>query len=441
MKPMKTWHRRGLMITAALVTMMDAQAIGAGPGYPGLPPAAEVSAVLARSPAVLAALRGIEAEQAVHRQYQLGSHEWTGSLSAVRRTPTHLQADRSNLASQEWELGLDRGVRLPGKAAVYDRAGRLKVAQADAAKDRVWREHARLLLDGFGSWWRERESARVWMAHESLLHQQLDSVARRQQLGGAAKIEQRQAQAALAQSRAQLQAAVGRARAAADALQQHFPALNLADLQINTALPAPQALNGDEAKWLPLLNENNPELALARRVTASAEAALQLEMAERHGDPTVGVRVGRALSGAERVVGVVISMPFGGDYRAAGAAAATSRAAAAAQLEEQARRSASAAGVQHLRVAQTTYASWLANSEAAQQLADAADSIARGYALGEGVVADMLTARRLANEQQLITAMSAVDAWISRHRLALEAGQLWNDPATKLDSDVAANGS
>lgn len=419
------WKWRALMATAvqALVLTQAHAQVAVEPT--GLPPSANVSSALARSPAVQAALYGVEADQAVQRQYLLGAQEWTGSVSATRRRPSNPLAERASVASQEWEIGLDRSVRLPGKAAVYDRAGRVRVAQAEAARDRVWREQARVLLEGLGNWWRERESVRVWKAHEALLSQQLDGVMRRQQLGAAAKIEQQQAQAALAQSRAQLQAATGRERAASDALQQHFPALDVNALVTGTEVPTPQVLPDNDAQWLALLSANNPELALARRNTAMAEAALQVESAERRGDPTVGVRVGRTLSGAERVLGIVFSMPFGGDYRAAGAAAAASRAAAAAQLEDQARHLAAAAAIQHLRAAQTAYASWLANADAARQLIATADSLARGYALGEGALAEVLTARRLANEQQHIAALGAVDAWMLRHRLALEAGQLW----------------
>ena len=51
--------------------------------------------------------------------------------------------------------------------------------------------------------------------------------------------------------------------------------------------------------------------------------------AERTPDPTVGVRVLSDRGGTERVVGVVLSIPFGTDYRSARAATESANAAAA----------------------------------------------------------------------------------------------------------------
>lgn len=80
---------------------------------------------------------------------------------------------------------------------------------------------------------------------------------------------------------------------------------------------------------------------------------------------------------------------------------------------------------QRLRDAQVAFAAWQRQADAARRLVQAADSLARGYQLGEGSLSDVLAARRLANEQQLTATASQVEVWLSRHRLQLEAGALW----------------
>ena len=50
---------------------------------------------------------------------------------------------------------------------------------------------------------------------------------------------------------------------------------------------------------------------------------------------------------------------------------------------------------------------------------------ARAYALGEGNLSDMLTARRLANESQLSARLSQLEAFEFRYRLLLDAHRLW----------------
>jgi cobalt-zinc-cadmium efflux system outer membrane protein len=388
-----------------------------------LPPAASVIATLSRSPAYRAALRGIEAERSVHRQYRVGAYEWTGTVSAARRA----QSAPTPQTTSEWDVGIERRVRLPGKAAVADRAGQARVGQAEAVRHKVWREQARLLLDRQGFWLRERESARVWGIQVGLLRMQADAVTKRHRVGDAARIDQQQAEAALALSQSQAEAASGRAMAAREALDRLFPGL---DMAVDLAMPDPQALLRSDAEWLQSQLAVSPELELARRESDAADALMRLELAETRADPTLGVRVGQARSGAERTLGLVLNIPFGGEYRDAGASAAAARAAAAGLQRDDAERRALADASSRLREAKAAHDHWLRSADVARRLAQVAASMAKGYQLGDGSLAEVLSARRLANEQELSASTGAVDAWISRYRLELEAGLLWSEPGT-----------
>ncbi len=376
---------------------------------------------LAQSPGYQAARSLVEADRFVQRQFIVGAQEWVGVAYAARRRQNAPVPEQTI----EWDVGLERAVRLPGKARLARQVGDAKLAQAQAVQHRVWREQSRLLLERHGNWLREREQARVWEAQLALWQRQLDAVSRRLRLGDAARIEQRQAEAALAQAHVQFQAAQRRAAAAREALQRQFPALALAD---EPAVRPPDGAPVNDAQWLAAQAASNPDVDVARQDNRVADALLQLETAEQHPDPTLGLRVGQARSASERFIGVTLSIPFGGEYRAAGAAATAARAVAASLHQRDAERKNEVDAALRLREAQTAYAVWSGNDEAASRLQEVADSLQRGYTLGEGHLTDILTARRLAHDQQLATAIAAVDAWMARYRLVLEAGLLWLEP-------------
>ncbi|MBV2194808.1 MAG: hypothetical protein KUL81_15865, partial [Azonexus sp.] len=76
--------------------------------------------------------------------------------------------------------------------------------------------------------------------------------------------------------------------------------------------------------------------------------------------------------------------------------------------------------------AQAAVASWQASRHAGERLGRAAEMTARAYQLGEGSLSDLLTARRLANEAQLASRLTQLDALDLRYRLLLDAHGLWD---------------
>jgi outer membrane protein TolC len=416
-----------LSLLLALALPATAQTATPQPAAPaddanGLPRTADVVSALTQSPAYQASLQMLAAEQAVQTQYRVGAHEWTGVVSAARRNQRGPAAEQT----QEWDVGLDRAVRLPGKRAAYEQAGQARVDLAQAARQKAWRDQARLLLERQGAWLRERAAAAVWAEQQALLKRQFDAVSRRQALGDAAAVEQQLAEAAWVQAEVQAQTAAARAVAARDSLIRAFPGL---DLTAPYPVPTPQPLIDGDTVWLAAQHDHSPELALARSESTLAESQGRIEQTETRPDPTLGVRVGQARSGNERFLGLMLSLPFGGEYRAAGATAAAARASAAALRLADTERRVAGDGSQRLHDTQQAQAQALGSAAAAQRLVQVADSLQRSYQLGEGSLGDVLAARRLANEQRLTAAVATVEAWLTRQRLALEAGRLWPDAA------------
>ncbi|MFO1300297.1 MAG: hypothetical protein U1F17_07935 [Burkholderiaceae bacterium] len=305
-------HRSRRIVTLAAIGL--AVAVTAHAGDEALLPAdREVAAVLARTPAWRAARQAIETEREARRQAVVGPQEWIGSVNLAQRRIR----DSAQGNTLEWEAGLDRTLRRPGKRDAADRLGGSRVELAQAMGSLAWREQARALIERYGAWLREREAARAWREQVALLEAQAGAVAKRQRLGDAARIEQVQVDAALAQAQAQVVIAEGRAQAAREALGQQFPGLAFPQ---PPSLPGPPELPAHEGAWIDAQLAHAPELESARRALQVAEEQLRVEQLERRPDPTVGLRLGQARDASEQVVGVVLSIPFGGEYRAAACA-------------------------------------------------------------------------------------------------------------------------
>lgn len=405
-----------------------ALALGAplGAAAQALPPPAQATAALARTPAVLATLDDVAAAHAQRRQGELGEPGWVASWSAARRQAVQPQPERTG----EWELSLQRTLRLPGKAAAQQRLGAARQAQAAAGRAQAWRGQARLLLDLWGQWLLDAASARAWRQQSALMQQQQDAVARRQRAGAAAVLEQQQAEAATAQVRAQADSAEARVRAARDALLVRFPELRPAVGEA-PILGDPEPLAGDPGRLQAALVQADPERRLAELEAELQWAASRAEAAEQRPDPAVALRVGRARDGAERLVGIALVLPFGSDAREAGASAAAARAAAAAKRADDARRAAETQAAQLLSALAVAQQGWQGQADAARLLQRSADGVARAHTLGEGSLADVLAARRLAHEQALLATQAAVEAWRLRWRLELETGLLWPLPGAE----------
>lgn len=401
----------------------------AGPAPAALPDTAALARDFQRTPAWQAARLARQAEQSGLRQGQLGPHEWTASASTQRWR----QRDAGATTQwQEWEIGVDRTVRLPGKRATAEALGLARVAQAEAALLRAWREHGRQYLQHWGEWQREAAAAAVADALVTLLQHQARAVATRQRLGDAARIEQAQAEAALAQAQAQAAGVAARAAQAQQRLEALFPGLPAqgpgAGESWLSGAPAGVPPATDLQASIDAQLAHSPEWAQARREAAALRALAAQEQAAQRPDPTLGLRLGGSRGGAERMVGVVFSVPIGGAAREAGAAAAALRASAAEhQADELARQLRAQAG-QRVQALAAATATLQRQREAAQRLDEVARTLARGFALGEGSLAEVLAARRLAHEQALAAATGAIEQRLAALHLQLEAGQLWAWP-------------
>lgn len=385
---------------------------------PDLPPQELVAKVLEENPAVQSAKSGIALGQANRRKLVSGPYEFNINATGQQR-----EIDGARGRYEEWNVGIDRPFRIPGKRGLDSNIGDAGMNAAQFAYGAAYQEAARTLLSQWFDWVKAKSEVAQWQAQAGLLNKQRDVVARREQLGDAAKLDASTAQAASAQAEASLKQAEARLQIAASVLRQNYPGLQLPE----TVAPGdPAPIEGSAEEWRAKILSNNHALERAR--AESLQAKLQAERARLNlvPDPTVGMYYGSEQGGDERYMGLRFSVPLpGSGGRRADSQAATVQAAIAAQQEALAYRGIlnNIAAVHAAAV--SGYSSWQSARLALESIDQNVAKMARAYELGEVGLTDLLTAQRLKAELALSYNITLIEAIEARYRLLLDAHQLW----------------
>lgn len=401
------------LLAAGLVSPVWAALPGAD-----LPPEAQALLALQQHPMVQAARATIEIEKTRRAQLQAGAHEFNVSAGLAQRNINSTPG--GNFA--EWEAGVSRAFRLPGKARSDSALGDALVKSAEAAQGEAMHEAGRDLLRTWFVWEREAALAAEWDKQAGLLRAQVDTVARRIKAGDAARVEKLAMDAALAQAEAQRAQAKQRMRSAANDLAARFPRV---PMSVAPQLGEPETVPHDAAYWRDEILEHNHELFALRAEADRWRAEAQRSEAGHAPDPELRVRFASERGGDEKVLGVGIALPLPGAARSAVARGALLQAAAmqARVAATQARLQAEAANT--YEAAAGAFESWQASRAAEDNLSRSAELVARAYQLGEGSLSEVLAARRLAQEARLAARQAQADAQETRYRLLLDAHQLW----------------
>lgn len=407
---------RYLLSFIMLLALQPAMAAGILANYPDLPPPAAVEVALRSSPEVLSAQAGIKAGEAVRQRLQAGEHEFNLRLMGQRRTVNPSERFR------EWDVGLDRAIRLPSKAVLDGKLGETEVARSRTVYGDALHETGRSLLKLWFAWNKERAQAQQWAEQVELLKKQAEIVAKRVRAGDAPRLEGGLAEAAVAQAESALHQARLREQVAANDLGQRFPAIPLpASVPVSAPAPLEQGLE----YWKEEILKHNHELSVARNEASLGRLHAERFAADKLPDPSVGLRFASERDSAERIVGLQLSIPLPGGARAARAEEGRALAEMAAQREAAILRKVTAEAVNSFAAAQAVYGGWQSAQSAADKMRGNAELMARAYALGEMGLPEVLTARRQALEANLAAALARLEAAETRYRLQLDAHQLW----------------
>lgn len=382
-----------------------------------LPPPSQVEAVLHAHLGVRIAESDMRAEAANRRRWESGSYEFNLRAGSAQR-----EIAATGQRQREWDVALERPLRLPNKMLLDSDIGSESVSRAEYALGDARHEAARSLLHLWFNWLREQTQVNLWRQQVTLLQQQVQITDKRMRAGDAPKMELNQVQAVAAQTAVSLQQAQLRANLAASDLQRPFPALQL---PAEPVLLAPQPVEQDQAYWQQKVMDDNHELGMVEAEGRVQQLLAQRQRADRVPDPTVGLRYSSEKDGEEKVAGIYLSVPISFGVRGAYAEVAAQHAAAAEARVEATRHRLQGDVYAACIQAQDNYRIWQQAEAAMSSVQQNAELLARAYTLGESSLTDLLNARRLALESALAANLAQLDANESRYRLLLDAHLLW----------------
>lgn len=414
----------GLAIGAiVLAGSAAAQVPVAGAGWAAITAPADLPGDMAAAqlidadPTVARARRELAAARERAAMLDAGSHEWTAKAMAQRRSYRNGDA-----ATQDWQAGLERAVRIGGKAGIDRSIGEALVREGEARVGEARHESARTLLQGWMDWLAVERTQRLWQDQLVVAESNLKAASSRRKAGDASLLEQNAARADLAQvQRQSANAATELARARAR-LAARFPGIELAPPAI---LSEPMPLERDAAAWRERIVSESDSLRMAEQAMQRAVATADRAKADRTADPTIGVHAGYEASGAERVVGLSLSIPLGGAYRAAQSREALQQADAARDALEAEKRELEMEIAGALAEAGGGVERWKAAEAALAASGDNARLAQRAYALGEGDIQGVLLARRQSLDAALGALQARIDALRARYRLWVDAHLIW----------------
>lgn len=385
--------------------------------FPDLPTTVQVNTALDNHLLVLNAQSGLKLELANQRRWNSGNYEFNLRAGTAQR-----QVVNSGQRLKEWDVALERPLRLPNKVGIDSDIGAASVARADFAVGDAHHEAGRLLLHLWFAYLREQTQVGLWQQQVTIFAQQSDMVEKRVKAGDAPKLELNLARAAHAQAQVSLQQANLRAQLAANDIQRQFPAIALPDA---VSLQTPQAITQDYAYWQARILDDNHELGMAQAQAQVQKLLAQRGRAEQIPDPTVGLRYSNEMGGNEKVTGVFLTVPISFGVRAANAQVVEQQADIAADQADFIKHRLETDIYAAYQQAVRSFSTWQQAREAGLAIRANADLISKAYGLGESSLSDNLSARRIAQEATLAENLAQLDANEARYRLQLDGHQLW----------------
>jgi outer membrane protein TolC len=353
---------------------------------PGLLPAAVARPLLDQDPEVAAARadRGVTHQDA--RIVSSSPYEWNTKLTAQRRRVENEDRYR------EWNVGVERTLRLPAKADADSKIATALIEQGDARyrKARVTTAHQLLTL--WLDWASAEQSVQVASSQHDDAQQNLAIVEKRVKAGDASRLDASLARGELAQQQRIVNAAKTAAATAWARLHARFPGLG----RDFSALPAAVPLPGDTVDWRERILAQSDELKLIEAQFRQARAASERARADKVPDPTVGLYTASERGGAERITGVSLSIPFPGTVRTAQADRAVQSVELSRQEVELKRRELTASIDADIANAKGMFDGWEIAEAGAAAMAENVRMTQRAYALGEADLQTLLSARRQA---------------------------------------------
>lgn len=409
----------GLLCAAAIGRPLSAQEL---PTPRDLPSTEQAVAWIDKDPAVVEASSALAAAGHAGRALAVGSHEWTARATTQRRSYREGVSGTGN--SQEWSAQLERGIRIGGKAQLDRQLGDVGLEIAQARVGEARHEAARMLADLWLGWLAATRAQELLQEQQSFAVANLSAVEKRKRAGDASALDLSIAQTDLADVQRQSSLAASNAVKARAKLRVRFPEAPL-DALPRSDLADPTDPVWNEMQWRERIVAEADPLKIAQGQLRQAELSAARAKADRIPDPTVGIYTASEAFRNERIVGLSISIPLSGSYRAERMRQSLQEAEVARAALDRERRDIDAEVAETYADALGSAERWRLAERGAAAAGNSARLMQRAYALGEADLQSLLLVRRQSLDASRGALEARADALRWNYRLLVDAHLIW----------------
>jgi len=403
------------LLLAALLTISGTAQAVEPVNPPGLLPTGIARPLLEQDPSVAAARAGLDVALQEAGILDQSPYEWTARASGQQRRLDN--GPRYN----EWNVGIERAIRLSGKAAADRKLGKATVEESQARYGEALHESARELMALWVEWLAAERARELAESSVQSMRTSLDTVDKRVRAGDASKLDLSIARAELAEQSRMDNDAKTQAAAAWARLSARYPGVG----RQAGGLPMPLAIGEGAAFWRDRILAQSDELKVIQAQMQMAQAHAERARADKTPDPTLGGYTASEVGGNERIYGVMFSVPIPGGARDARNAKAIAAVEVSRREVEFKQRELETAIAGTVATAQGAYASLQIANEGAAFMQENAALMQRAYALGEADLQAMLLARRQATAAANSALQAQVAALRAYYGLLVDAHLIW----------------
>lgn len=415
---------------------------------PYLPAEPKVRDTLMKNPKVLAAKRMVQTKQIEADINQGSPYEWEAGVSLRNRKDR--TAPSGSGTSMDQEVNLSRSIRLPGKQAIKNKQSDGMRALGDTMYSDSLHEASLSLSQTWLECQRLESKAELFDTLGAELQAFSVQQGKRLKAGEVSKVEATQADLALQQILIEKAQNDRQLRSIRSNIQVEFPALlepgskrqcgaptplkdglDYADNKAN-ALPSGEALMdvqmdaNTQEQWVERMLKMNHALKIQGLETEILREQSRMGKAELIADPKVGVSYSMERDNAEQILGVQVSMPFGGSVRKNQSRLAFSELMHSEQLLNTLTHQIRAQATQNLLSwEQNRHAAVLARNQArfSQRLMQ---SVEKAYLLGESSPTELTLARQQSHRSRMEAIDTNFEALKTQAQLLINAHQAWD---------------
>ncbi|MFT0546284.1 TolC family protein [Allopusillimonas ginsengisoli] len=384
---------------------------------PDLPPTASVRQWIEQDPAVQEARTAQRAAGHTAAMIAASPNEWTASLAAQRRS-----FQGGGPTSNEWHVQLERPIRINGKAGLDQQLGEVERVIAQARVGEAIQESARALLDLWIDGLTALQAQKLLKEQETFAQANLRAVEKRKKAGDASALDISVAATDFADAQRQANTAASTLEKVRAKLRIRYPGAQLPAKLLSDPIP----LSDMESQWQERVLEAADPLHIAQAQLHKAKLTASRASADRVPDPTVGVFAASEAFRNERIVGISISIPFGGTYRNERMRQSLQEVEVARAAVGRQRRDLQSGVAETYANATGNFARWQLAKQAAAATAESARLIQRAYSLGEADMQSLLLVRRQFLDASRAALEARAEALRANYRLLIDAHQIWD---------------